>query len=45
MLVRIVSSIVGATLVFSIVSDLAEVIRGYEMRHCAIQYFSQLTPN
>lgn len=44
-IVRIVSSIVGATLVFSIVSDLAEVIRGYEMRYCAIQYFSQLTPN
>ena len=44
-LVRIVSSIVGATLVFSIFCDLAEVIRGYRMRYDAVQYFSQLTPN
>lgn len=44
-LIRIISSLIGATLMFSIVSDLAEVIRGYEMRFCAIQYFSQLTPN
>lgn len=44
-LVRTVSSIVGASLVFSIFCDLAEVIRGYRMRYDAIQYFSQLTPN
>ena len=44
-LVRIVSSIIGASLVFSIFSDLAEVIRGYQLRFVAIQYFSQLTPN
>jgi hypothetical protein len=44
-LVRIVSSIVGALLVFSIFSDLAEVIRGYQLRFVAMQYFSQLTPN
>ena len=44
-LVRTISSIVGASLVFSIFCDLAEVIRGYQLRFVAIQYFSQLTPN
>eukprot|EP01046_Picozoa_sp_COSAG06_P062871 COSAG06_NODE_14356_length_1163_cov_1.455827_1_plen_93_part_10 len=42
-LVRIMNSTIGATLAFSIISVLAEVIRGYQMRLCAMQYFLGLT--
>lgn len=42
---RIISSVVGATLMFCIFADLADVIRGYAMRLEAIQFFSQLTPH
>jgi hypothetical protein len=42
---RIISSVIGASLMFCIFADMADIVRGYQIRQEAMQLFSQLTPH